>query len=304
MLYQLTSPDALDSELKRIVLECMVDAAAQLEHRGGNLHRGIHEARKRIKEIRAVLRLIRPELGPAYAKENAWFRKQANSLSALRDAKAMLEICDQLSSTFAEQLDYDPFPALHNRLNNRLKAVMADHPQLHHELAVLQKSLKHAQTRVHAWPLRDKGFGVLENGLRNSYQAGRAAYRKCQSQSGNADFHVWRKRVKEHWYHTLLLVKTWPDELKGRERALKQLADLLGAEHDLLVLEQLVNKAPKDFGTRGEVKHLLVLIHCRRQQLQTSTISLGSCLYAEKPAAHTKRLAAYWACWEEECKRT
>jgi hypothetical protein len=303
MSYQLTRPDALDSELKRIVLECMVDAAAQLKHKRKNFHEGIHKTRKCIKEIRAVLRLIRTELGPAYAEENAWFRKQANSLSALRDAKAMLEICDQLSSTFAGQLDYDPFPALHVRLNNRLKAVMADHPQLDHELAALQKALKHAQTRVHAWPLRDKGFGVLENGLRNSYQAGRAAYRKCQSQPGDADFHAWRKRVKEHWCHTLLLVKTWPGELDGRELALKQLADLLGAEHDLLVLQQLVNKAPKDFGSRGEVKHLLVLIDCHRQQLQTSALSFGARLYAEKPAAHTRRLAAYWACWEEEFKK-
>jgi len=303
MSYRLISPHTLDSELKRIVLGCIDDALAQLDHKGKKLHEGIHETRKRIKEIRAVLKLIRTEPSFDYAGENAWFRKQANSLSALRDAKAMLEVCDALSIAFAVQLDHDPFPALHTRLNNRLEAVVAEHPQLHHELSALQKAFTHAQARVLAWPLKDKGFDTIEDGLLKSYRKGLTAYWQCRSNPDKADFHAWRKRVKEHYYHISLLLNAWPGELAGRQHSLKQLSDLLGDDHDLLVLEQQVNAAPKDFGTQGEVEHLLDLIYRRRQQVQSSALSLGARLYAEKPLAHVNRLAAYWACWNEESKK-
>ena len=303
MSYRLIKPHVLDSELKRIVLDCIDDAVTQLDHKGKKLHEGIHETRKRIKEIRAVIKLIRTEPGFDYAEENAWFRKQANSLSALRDAKAMLEVCDALSIVFAGQLDHDPFPALHTRLNNRLKVVMAEHSQLNHELSALQKAFKHARPRVLAWPLKDRGFGTIEDGLLKSYRMGRAAYRQCRSNPDEVDFHVWRKRVKEHWYHISLLVSAWPGELERRERSLKQLADLLGDDHDLFVLEQQVNSAPEDFGTQGEIEHLLDLISRRRQQVQSSALSLGARLYVEKPPAHIKRLAAYWSCWVEELEK-
>jgi len=300
MSYRLISPHTLDRDLKRVVQDCIDNALAQLDHKGKKLHEGIHETRKQIKEIRAVLKLIRTEPGFDYAEENAWFRKQANSLSALRDAKAMLEVCDALSITFAGQLDHDPFSALHTRLNNRLAVVVAEHPQLNHELSALQKAFKHARSRVLAWPLKDRGFGTIEDGLLKSYRKGRTAYRQCRSNPDEADFHVWRKRVKEHYYHISLLLSAWTGELEGRQHSLKQLSDLLGDDHDLLVLEQQVNSAPKDFGTGGEVEHLLDLIYRRRQQVQSSALSIGARLYAENPLAHIKRLAAYWACWDEE----
>lgn len=303
MSYRLISPHTLDSELKRVVLDCIDDAVAQLDHKGKKLHEGIHETRKRIKEIRAVLKLIRTETGFDHAEENAWFRKQANSLSALRDAKAMLEVCDALSIAFAGQLDHDPFPELHTRLNNRLEAVVAEHPRLHHELSALQKAFKHSRPRVLTWPLKDKGFDTIEDGLLKSYRKGRAAYRQCRSNPDQADFHAWRKRVKEHYYHISLLLGAWPGELEARQYSLKQLSDQLGDDHDLLVLEQQVNAAPKDFGTQREVEHLLDLIYRRRLQVQSNALSLGARLYAEKPLAHIKHLAAYWACWNEESEK-
>lgn len=299
MSYQLISPHTLDHELKRIVLGCIDNALTQLDHKGKKRHEGIHETRKRIKEIRAVLKLIRNEPGFDYAEENAWFRKQANSLSALRDAKAMLEVCDSLRVAFAGQLDHDPFPGLHTRLNNRLEAVVAEHPRLHHELAALQKAFKNVRPRVLAWPLKDRGFSTIEDGLLKSYRKGRTAYRQCRSNPDVADFHTWRKRVKEHYYHISLLLNAWPGELEGRQHSLKQLSDLLGDDHDLLVLEQEVNSSPKDFGTQAEIEHFLDLIYRRRLQVQSSALSLGARLYAEKPLAHVKRLATYWSCWDE-----
>lgn len=304
MSYRLSSPSHTHEKIKQIVQECMDNAAAQLKQRqvSEELHEGIHEARKRFKEIRAVLRLVRTELGASYDQENPWFRDQARRLAALRDAKAMLESCAKLSATFSAHLEHDPFPALHLKLEKSLLIALDQHPRLDEELSVLRKALNTAQARVDTWPLEDKGFGLLEQGLLKSYRAGRGAYQKCHQNPKTADFHAWRKRVKEHGYHTQLLLEAWPGELNGREAALKKLADLLGDDHDLVVLKQQIKDAPDDFGTPEDVERLLHLLDRRQQQLHTHALALGGRLYAEKPAAHLRRLATYWACWREEEK--
>jgi uncharacterized coiled-coil DUF342 family protein len=58
-------------------------------------HETVHEVRKRCKETRATLRLVR-ELLPTYSDENAHYRDAARRLSYIRDAQV-------LSETFEEQ---------------------------------------------------------------------------------------------------------------------------------------------------------------------------------------------------------
>lgn len=136
--------------------------------------------------------------------------------------------------------------------------------------------------------------------------------------SSRADFHRWRKWVKVHGCHTQLLVNAWPKELKGREKALNQLGDILGHDHDLLVLSELLKesrKAASDKSIEGRqntsvaktslankrnIKTLLKLIGERRWQLQTEALSLGGRLYAEKPNAHLARIEAYWQSWRKD----
>ena len=51
----------------------------------------VHSARKDMKKLRALLRLVRGELGASvYRRENARFREAAATLAGLRDADVML----------------------------------------------------------------------------------------------------------------------------------------------------------------------------------------------------------------------
>src|SRR5207247_1571238 len=57
----------------------------------------VHEARKCFKKIRAVLRLVRPEIGEVvYERENTWFRDAGRPLTEVRDAKILVESLDKL----------------------------------------------------------------------------------------------------------------------------------------------------------------------------------------------------------------
>ena len=57
----------------------------------------MHEARKDMKKLRALLRLARGELGEEiFGRENACFRDAARELAGTRDADVMLETLDAL----------------------------------------------------------------------------------------------------------------------------------------------------------------------------------------------------------------
>jgi len=56
-----------------------------------------HDARKRTKKLRALLRLARPELGDkVYRRENAGLRDAARRLSPVRDAWVLIEALDDV----------------------------------------------------------------------------------------------------------------------------------------------------------------------------------------------------------------
>src|SRR5689334_2335445 len=62
----------------------------------GPADKRIHDVRKRIKETRALLRLVREPLGSRFGQENKWYRNAGRDLSAARDAIALIESADKL----------------------------------------------------------------------------------------------------------------------------------------------------------------------------------------------------------------
>ncbi len=76
------------------------------------------------------------------------------------------------------------------------------------------------------------------------------------------------------------------------------LADLLGLDHDLAVLEGLFHGEMKDAPTPVEKELLTTLIRQRRSELQTEAEEIGPHLYAETPKQFCKRLNGYWEAWQ------
>ena len=84
-------PDADFTEAFRSV------ATRQLEHaitvlrkRPDGAHEAIHSFRKNLKRLRSLYRLVAREIPDFQAQENARLRDAANSLSAIRDATALI----------------------------------------------------------------------------------------------------------------------------------------------------------------------------------------------------------------------
>jgi CHAD domain-containing protein len=149
--------------------------------------------------------------------------------------------------------------------------------------------------RLKGWRLDQKGWDAIENGLHRSYRDAREAMQDVIKHCDVESLHDWRKRVKDLRHQIELLIPAWPDELTKMEEEMHQLSDLLGDDHDLAVLNQSI---PESLAVEREV--LLGLVTARRTHLQRQAIPLGERLFAEKPAAFTKRLHEYWHAWRNE----
>ena len=289
MAYRLKPHARIDREIQRVLKEEAESAAEQLRNaaRGDKHDDAIHEARKSVKKIRAVLRLVRPELGGMYREENARFRDIGQKLSALRDAGAMVETFNGLRKRYGDEIDPRVWDALHQTLLKRkdeteqavgTRQVFEKYPR---ELEAVAK-------KVDEWPLHGKGFSVIAPGMKAGFQGGREAMRRAQREPTPENFHEWRKRVKDHWYHVRLLGEIWGGMMEAYGNVLKDLQTWLGDDHNLAVLRGVIEEAG------GGFEDLIPVIERHQAQLREQALIAGVRVYRQKPERLVQWMKFLW----------
>jgi CHAD domain-containing protein len=300
MAYRLKADEPVTDGIKRVTLGEIDKAETMLSQDGEERDEGIHEARKSFKKIRAVLRLVRPSLGSAYAAENAWFRDVARDLSDLRDAQAVLESFDKLQNALPDQTNKEAFADIRAALDRRRKSLGENDNILARNVARVREDLQTVRQRVDSWDFKRTGFAAIGPGLRNTYRRGRQARVKAYDAPTDEAFHEWRKRVKYHWYHVRLLQDLWPDMLKPSRASLKELSDILGDDHDLVVMKQTIAQIHSDGRDSAACGAYVALVNQRQEHLRAAARSLGDRIYAEKPKCLHGRFRSYWQTWRGE----
>ena len=288
--------ERIDSALRRVVREQIRGAVRDLtDPPGGDRHEGVHEARKRFKMVRSVLRLARPTIGElTFALENAWYRDTGRTLSSVRDAVAMMESLDALRRRFSREMAPALADGIRRGLEERLREAAHDDEGMRRNAAKVADALRGAALRVKDWTLEDRGFGTIGPGLERVYRQGRDRMRAALEDPTDERLHEWRKRVKDHWYHVRLLRNLWPRVLDAYRHEMKSLSEALGDDHDLSLLGPLVQGAPDAFGGRDAVDDFLEFAGIRRRELQDRARLLGRHIYAEKPRHLVSRFRARW----------
>lgn len=171
------------------------------------------------------------------------------------------------------------------------------------QIAETVADLRDARIHVLGWRLNDEGFAALEQGLRRTYRRARKAQRISYRTPTPEQFHEWRKRVKYHWYHLRLLRELWPVPMKGFAAQAGQLADLLGDDHDLAVLQETLRQDKEASGDPGQLETLAGLAQRRQDQLRAEAWALGWRLFADKPRHFCRRLHRYWQAAQRDAAR-
>lgn len=241
-----------------------------------------HTARKSIKRVRALLRLLRQGMRKArYKADNVALGDAARGLSAARDAAVAITTFDQLVTkpdTLLAAVRLD----LVARSGDA--GATPDEATLH----AAADALETLRPQL-AEDLGELSWAVLAAGLEASYAGGRAAMRSAYAEPHDEAFHLWRKRAKDLWYQAQVLEGCCTPQLRALAEMLAELGDLLGEDHDLAVLAAAAAASPA-LGERLDARH---------GELRDAAWQLGRRIYAERPRAFLRRMKVYWEVWRE-----
>lgn len=295
MAYRLEPNEELSAGLKRIAREQLDQAIENATSADRDRDVAVHEVRKGMKKLRAVLRLARDELGQkVYRKENACYRGAARRLSGLRETAVLVATVEKLQSDFAGEPGSAALDSLLVNLQGQKNALQEQELDRKNALADAAEALREAGARVEGWPLKSRGFSAVDKGVRRVYRRGRTGLRLVQKAPTDGNFHEWRKSVKYLWYHARLLEAAWPALMGALIAELDVLGDALGAEHDLSDLRAVLSERPELAGGESTLDPVMGLIGRRQEELRSGALPLGARVYAERPGAFVGRLHAYW----------
>ena len=174
MAYNLRPDEAPSEGLKRIAQEQLEAAIASATDPRMNREDAVHDVRKRMKKLRAVLRMARDEIGKdVYERENACFRGIAKQLAELRETTVLVSTVAKLKSHFAEQLSADAFDTVLANLQGHRDEGHKENLEQRNTLEEVVHELHQARERVKGWPLKAKDFSRMAKSIRRVYRGGR-----------------------------------------------------------------------------------------------------------------------------------
>lgn len=303
---QLGESEPLGEGIKRVTMEQLERAATGFLDGDGGLGEAVHESRKSIKRVRALLRLIRGELPDhIYDFENRSLRETARLISDVRSTQGVLNAATAIQSVYGELLAGETFSELVSRLSIRRDLIERKAREDPNLVGRVLRSLERAYKRYGSWPtdlearevygvgIRDS-FDAVRPGLGMTYGRGRHSMVCAYQRNAPGDFHEWRKRVKDLRHQTEFLTALWPEVIVGTAVTLKGLGTILGEDHDLVELVDLLRDRPDLCPDPRERSLLQALAAQRRRDLQIAAEILGRRVFAEKPKSLTRRFGEYW----------
>ncbi len=285
MAYRFELNETLEAGFRRIGLSQIERAAAELK--ATERATAVHDTRKAMKRIRALLRLVRPALGEhVFRRENERFRGIAELLSGTRDAQVMHETLAKLDAQAK---------AAERKQIARIRAALAEHLGDSHAAGAEQTGealarLDEGGEAIREVALRGSGFDAAWSGMERVYAKGRKAMARASKDPADETLHEWRKAVQLHWRHMSLLERSWPDALEARASLARQISQLLGDDHDLAVLSERV----QSLGTGRAGAAVARLAREEQARLRERAHLLGERLYAARPSEMHERIALYW----------
>jgi excisionase family DNA binding protein len=303
MAYRLEANENISTGIQRVMRERIHEVLDDLTQPGKDRDKGVHNARKNFKRLRAALRLIRGEVGEAfYRRENIRFRDAARQLASARDSWVMVETLDKVVADYDHILHPHAFAGVRQNLMAQYKKVKKGDSG-----SAIPEVVAHLlRSKIEKPPIQRETFSVFREGLQRIYQQGQKAMTQAYTQPTPETFHEWRKRVKYLWYQIEILAALWPNILENLADELHTLSEYLGDDHDLAVLRRTVLENPGGFSEEKELLLLVMLIDQKRLALQAAARPLGERIYSDTPKAFTYRLKSYWKAWlaEDQSRQT
>lgn len=249
----------------------------------------VHDIRKRLKEMRGLIRLVRPDFDGFKPADQA-LRDIGRGLSALRDIKVRCDTLGHVADYAA--LPDDPLGPYLAELGTRRDAAYGDPSvALLRDTGAALTALRDSSAQ---WSLRHSGRRAIFPGLSKTYAEARDAMEHARETHAPEDFHAWRKHVKYHFYHAQILAPIWPEAMAAHIAAAEALGELLGKHHDLHVLGEEARAAGL---AKAPLKVLEQGLTDRIEMLEKQAFLDGARLLADTPDTLSRRWSTWYRLW-------
>jgi CHAD domain-containing protein len=250
----------------------------------------VHEVRKALKRWRALLRLLGRPLGEQADQMRMEARELMRAIAGARDAQSAL---DALGDLRKAELPFSQtsIETIRTRLTEMRDAAEAK-SFTRSMRERLSRYLDYATLSLERWPLKAIDFDTVTDGLTSTYRRARQLVPEGWTDAEAEHLHDLRRRVVEHRHQMDLVEPLWPRLGKVWAEEAQRLRNQLGACQDLAVLAAFT--APHEPLAPWRSRLVPLIEQRRRAHLKTAQ-RLSGRLFAEKPKAFRRRIAALWS---------
>jgi CHAD domain-containing protein len=283
MAFVLKRRKSVANQLRHLVAQQLGGAVEGFSN-STSLEKAVHDARKRVKKVRAVLRVLHDSLGSHYRTENERLRRVSHRLASWRDADAIGETLQKLRGRYPRVIT--------SRITREMARGIEGHNHQAGARGRRQIDLAAGELGRTSKSLPDRirtaaRFKAVRRGVTRGWRRAGQAMESLDVSSDAAQFHLWRRRVKDHWYQMRLMAARVP-AARTRARTLKKLERWLGDDHNLAMLRAAILAAPSRFGGARTTDIVLGCIVKYQAWLRARCLKLGRRVFAKKPATFWK----------------
>lgn len=240
----------------------------------------VHGARRSIKRLRSLVRLVRDAVGEdAYRQANAELKTAADALASRRRAEALAIAADRLkvSARTAE------------KLKEMAQRRHAQDPTGTGSLELARQAIARLGGVLESWRMPHGSVVLLEAAFGKTYRKAREQLADAVESGKAEDLHEARKQVIHHLHHLELLHDQMPAKQVNRIARLEKLREVLGDINDLDELAHLAGGDGKPL--KDDLRKALARRH---EELIAEAKAAWKPLFGVKTDAYVKRIGAMW----------
>lgn len=292
MKYSLDLDEPLEDDVRRIASGRLKDAAELLSAQPDGPDNAIHDARRHIKQCRALYRLVASGARDFQKSENERLGAIGRRLSAMRDAKALIEATQYLKREIPSKSNSMLMDRLAKRLDQRREHLTGHSDAAADALASAERDLLAAADAVADLSLphsERKSAACLATGWEKVGRKAREAI-DASTEGHDEAFHDLRKRTQDRWMHAALMRDLWPSAMTAIQRQGKMLSDMLGHWQDLAILLDTVSDSSELVSDAVESEAVRDVVLAQQTTLQDECRAAAATLFAKSKPRDGKQI--------------
>jgi hypothetical protein len=297
MGYKLRPDRRFEDEVRAAAGGELENAIAALVERPKGLHEGIHTARKHVKRVRALYRLIAGQTPDFQRQENTRLRDMVHSLATFRNGEALVEVGRYLQDTATDNSEAAALARVTETLTARRDWLARAETDLEAKTEAAVATCREALAALESVRLsrgRRASADLLKKGWRRTGRRAAEALAKCHMEAHAGQFHELRKRCQDYWMQHALLRELWPSAMLAKLKEARSLVDILGRYHDLTVLSGVVDHERELFSRGDDLATLLEAITSRQESCRREALSVAERVLSDKPAREARTIERLW----------